>query len=167
MDETSDGPPRPVDDAAGTIAADPDPLRPYRSWARALFAILLAVALVASALVLSAMPSVSPVVLASAMASALAGIAVLTAVVVALGRAAPWAIHAIAPLCVVLIVFGVARSLLALTANEISIPLEAIGGCFVLSRDHRADTAAAARCGWPSHEVGRRPPVRHRSSCCR
>ena len=118
-------------------------------------------AVVVSALVLSAVPSVSPVVLASAMASALAGIAVLTAVVVALGRAEPWAIHAIAPLCVVLIVFGVGRSLLALTASEISIPLEAIGGAFVLLAGPPGVTAAAARWARSSHDVGRGPRVRH------
>jgi hypothetical protein len=131
MDVTVDGP-------IGASPADSDPLRQYRAWATALFVILLVVALVASAIVLAALPSVSPITLVGAVTNTLVGIAVLTIVAVALGRAEPWAVHAIAPMCVVLVVVGVGRSLVALTASEINIPLEAVGGALVLTRDHRA-----------------------------
>ena len=115
-----------------------DPLRPYRAWATVLFAILATVAIVVGAIVLGSPTGLAPSTLAVLIAPAVLGIVVLVVLLVALGRVEPWAVHAIQPVCLVIIVAGVARSVVALAGGEILIPLEVIGGLMVLSRDHRA-----------------------------
>lgn len=128
-------------DMPSTLVEPPpgaDPLRPYRAWATVLFAILAIVGILVGVVVLGSPTGVPPATLAVAIAPALLGIVVLLVLVFALGRVDPWAVHAIQPICLVLIVAGVVRSLVALSGGEISIPLEVIGALMVLTRDHRA-----------------------------
>jgi hypothetical protein len=126
----------PMVDPVGPEGAG-DPLRAYRSWATALFALLAALIIVVGALALGALGGQAPLLLAAAFSTALLGLVVLVALVIGLGRLAPWAIHAIQPVCVILIAFGVLRVLVGFAAGTLTIPLEAIGAALVLSRDHR------------------------------
>lgn len=114
-------------------AAAPDVLEPYRRWAGVLFAILTVVAIVAIAAVITRSSGKAAVIL---LASAFLMVTTLLAVVVDLDRGRWWAVRAIAPLCYVILVVGVLRALIALSQNNVSIPLEAIGALMVLSREH-------------------------------
>jgi hypothetical protein len=131
-----------MDTPAGPPTVD-DPLRPYRSWASVLFALLAIVGLVVLVLVLTRLPEVAQSVLVLALVPSGIGIALFFLVVLALGRMEPWAVHAIQPVCVVLIVAGIVRSVIAFGGGEISIPLEAIGAAMVLTRDHRLEILPA------------------------
>ena len=124
-----------VGGAASPSETDTAPLLAYRTWAWRFFAILDAVVVLAALLVLTAQGQ-DPIGVAMLLILAGAGIALLTVLVVGIDRAAPWAIHAIAPVCTLVIVFGVLRVFVALTSNSITIPLEVIGAALVLSRPH-------------------------------
>jgi cytochrome bd-type quinol oxidase subunit 2 len=119
---------------AGTAA--PDVLEPYRRWAGVLFAIVSVVVIAASAAVITRSSGQSAAIL---LASAFLTVTTLLAVIVDLDRGRWWAVQAIAPLCYVFIVVGVLRALIALTQNNVTIPLEAIGALMVLSREHGRD----------------------------
>lgn len=115
-------------------AADsPDVLEPYRHWAGVLFAILALVAIVASAAVITRASGQAAVIL---LASAFLTVTTLLSVIVDLDRGKWWAVQAIAPICYVLVVVGLFRALIALSQNNVSLPLEAIGALMVLSREH-------------------------------
>ena len=116
-------------------ASSADPLEPHRRWASTLFTILAIVGIVGG-IVLAATPNPAQIqlLLASILLAALA----LLAVVNALWREDEWAVHAIAPLCYVIIAAGVIRALAALSQGTIPVPLEVIGAAMVLSREHRA-----------------------------
>lgn len=117
-------------------ASTADPLEPYRRWASALFTILAIVGVVGGIVVLAATPI--PAQVTVLLASILPGVLALLAVVNALWRRDAWAVHAIAPLCYVIIVAGVIRGLAALSQGAIPVPLEVIGAAMVLTRDHDA-----------------------------
>jgi hypothetical protein len=120
--------------AVTPVAETPvDPLRQYRSWASVLFALLGAVALIAGALVIPATSApLSVVLLATVGLSA----AVLFGVSLAVDRGVAWAIHAIGPLCALLIAAGLLRAAVALSHSEITVPLEVLGAIAVVSRPH-------------------------------
>jgi hypothetical protein len=114
-----------------------DPLEPYRRWATTLFTILVLVGIVGTVAVLGAMPSQA--VFWVLVASVVLFIATLLVVMAALRRPEPWAVHAIAPICVVIVAAAVSRVAVALSQGTITIPLEGIGALMVLTRDHRAE----------------------------
>lgn len=114
-----------------------DLLEPYRRWATVCFSILAAVGILGSVVVLGAIP-VPPVVVLL-LAAVVIGVGALLVVVAALRRPASWAVHAIAPICYVIVVAGLIRVMAALSQNTFTLPLEVIGALLVLTRDHRAD----------------------------
>ena len=116
--------------------ATADPLRAYRSWATVLCTLLVIVGVVGVVAVVAAAPDGDPWLLVLALGTAVLGIGVFGVEALGLDARAAWAVHAVRPLCVVLIVGGVIRALAALSATNVTIPLEAIGALFVLSRDH-------------------------------
>ena len=61
---------------------------------------------------------------------------VLLSLIRGLGDGAPWALHAVAPVCYVLIAAGLVRLLLSLAGGGLLIPLEALAALLVLSRPH-------------------------------
>ena len=126
-----------VASAASPPEAPTIPLLAYRTWAWRFFAILDAVVILGGLLALTAQGQ-DPIAVAMLLILAGAGIAVLTVLLVGIDRSAAWAIHAIAPACSIIIVFGVLRAVVALTTNSIDIPLEVIGAGLVLSRPHPA-----------------------------
>jgi hypothetical protein len=121
---------------ATTTAAPADPLAQYRSWASILFAILGAVALIGGAVVISSTAGAY-----SAVLLATVGLGAVIYIVLALfiGRGDPWAIHAIVPVCVLLIVTGLVRTAIALGSGTITVPLELITAVAVITRDHRPE----------------------------
>ncbi len=135
----TDGPP------TSPGAVRPDPLAPYIRWARFLFLLLVAVAIIGLALVATA-GGFEPGLLAGAgpaLIVAVLGVVitltVLIGVIRGLGARRPWALHAVAPICAILIVYGLGRALVALGRSEFLFPLEAIGALLVLSRPHGPD----------------------------
>jgi hypothetical protein len=125
----------------GDLAA----LDQFRRWARFLFAILALVAAVGVVLVpmgvgldparlLAAWPLI--LILTANIAATLI---VLLSLVRGLGRGSTWALHAVVPVCGVLIAIGLVRTLIAVTQNQVLIPLEAIGALLVLTRPHGPD----------------------------
>jgi hypothetical protein len=56
----------------------------------------------------------------------------------------PWALHAVVPVCAVLMAIGIARLLIALTQVQLTIPLEALGALLVLTRPHGPDIMPGA-----------------------
>ena len=134
----------------GTANEDLAALDPFRRWARFLFAILAAVALVGLVLVpigvgldTSRLAAVWPLVLILAINVA-ATLIVLISLIRGLGRWSAWALHAVVPVCGVLIVIGIARLLIALAQGTFVVPLEALGALLVLTRPHAADTMPPA-----------------------
>ena len=126
--------------AATTTEAPADPLAQYRSWASVLFAILGAVALIGGAVVISSTTGpYSIVLLATVGLSAV----IYIALAMLIGRGEPWAIHAIVPVCVLLIVTGLLRTAIGLGSGAITIPLELIAAVAVISRDHRPEIMPA------------------------
>ena len=119
--------------APTAAAAAPDVLEPYRRWAGVLFAVVTVVVIAASAAVIMRASGQAAAVL---LASAFLTVTTLLAVIVDLDRGKWWAVQAIAPVCYVFIVVGVLRTLIALTQNNVTIPIEAIGALMVLSREH-------------------------------
>lgn len=114
-----------------------DPLAPYRRRATTLFTILVLVGIVGTVAVLGAMPSHG--VFWVVIASIILFIATLLVVIAALCRRESWAVHAIAPICYVIVAAAVIRVVVALSQDTITIPLEGIGALMVLTRDHRAE----------------------------
>jgi hypothetical protein len=119
-----------------TTTAPADPLAQYRSWASVLFAILGAVALIGGAVVISSTTGAYGVVL---LATVAVSAAIFLALALLIGRGDPWAIHAIAPVCVLLIVTGLLRTAIAFGSGTITIPLELIAALAVITRDHRPE----------------------------
>lgn len=121
---------------ATTTETPADPLAQYRSWASVLFAILGAVALIGGAVVISSTAGTYSAVL---LATVGLGAVIYIALALLIGRGDPWAIHAIVPVCVLLIVTGLLRTAIALGSGTITIPLELIAAVAVISRDHRPE----------------------------
>jgi hypothetical protein len=125
----------------GNLAA----LDQFRRWARFLFAILALVAAVGVLLVPvgvgldpARILAVWPLILILAVNLA-ATLIVFVSLFRGLGRGSAWALHAVVPACGVLIAIGVVRTLIAVTQNQVLIPLEALGALLVLTRPHGPD----------------------------
>jgi len=114
-----------------------DPLEPYRRWATTLFTILVLVGVVGTVAALGAMPG--QLMFWVVLASVGLLIATLLVIVSALRRREAWAVHAIAPICYVIVAAAVIRVIVAVSQGTITIPLEAIGALMVLTRDHRSE----------------------------
>jgi len=118
----------------------------YRDWARFLFAILALLAAIGLILVPSSTGGLDPTRIAAVWPIVLiltlnvaATLLVLVSLIRGLSRRSTWALHAVMPVCIVLIVIGTFRTLIALTQGQIQLPLEAFGGLLVLSRPHHPD----------------------------
>ena len=123
--------------ATGVVPVEPvDPMEPYRRWAVNLFAVLVVVGVVGMVVVLGAIPGV--VVFWVLLASVVLMITILLVVIFALRRRDGWAVHAIAPICYVIIAAAGIRFVVALSQGNFTIPLEGIGALLVLTREHRA-----------------------------
>ena len=140
----------------GDLAA----LAQYRNWARFLFSILAALAAIGLVLVPASTGGLDPDRFAAAWplvviltVNVAATLLVLLSLIGGLSRWSAWALHAVVPVCFVLIVIGGTRTLLALTQNQIQLPLEAIGGLLVLQPPARSRHQAAG------HD--RRPAAQH------
>ena len=118
----------------------------YRLWARFLFVVLALVA--AIGLVLAPVRSggidparvaaVWPLLFITLVDFAVSLIALLS-LIRGLTRWSAWAIHAIQPVCIVLIAIGGIRLLIGLTQGQLLLPLETVAGILVLTRPHPAD----------------------------
>ena len=162
MDETPTVP-EPIESTAPEPTAPepieppaPDALEPYIRWARLLFIVLAAVNVaglvllaIGSGMVADQVGGALPAILLLAISGALS-LAVFVALVIALGTRSTWAIHAIAPVCYLLIASGVVRVIVALSRNEILIPVETIGALLVLTRPHGRDLLPPADAGTPT-----------------
>ena len=118
-----------------------DAVEPYRRWATALFTILAVVGIVSTVVVLGAIPGVAT--LWVLIGSVVLLIATLLIVILALRRREPWAVHAIAPICYVIIAAAMLRVVVAANQGNVTIPLEGIGALMVLTRNHRSDLLPA------------------------
>ena len=130
-----------------TLSTDGDPaaLDPFRRWARFLFAILALVAAVGLVFVPltvgvdpARLAAVWPIVVILAVNLA-ATLIVLASLFRGLGRWSAWALHAVVPVCGVLIAIGIARAVIALAQGQITPPLEALAAVLVLTRPHGPD----------------------------
>ena len=139
MHEPMPTPPLTVDGSVAATFERPaepaDPLEQYRRWATRLFWVLAIFGLIVGLLALG-VPDAGPAVFAIVLLSVCLDIAVLLTVVAALGRREAWAVHAIRPICFVLLAAGLVRVIVVLTQNTITVPLDAIGAAMVLSREH-------------------------------
>jgi lysylphosphatidylglycerol synthetase-like protein (DUF2156 family) len=129
----------------GPTEEDRAGLDQYRRWARFLFTILALLAAIGLILVPAnagldpqRIAGLWPIVVILT-ANVAATLLVLLGLIRGLTKESAWALHAVLPVCVVLIVIGAARTVIALTQNQILLPLEAIGGLLVLSRPHGPD----------------------------
>ena len=118
----------------------------YRRWARFLFAILAILAAIGLVLVPTTSRGIDPARVAAVWpllviltANVAATLIVMVSLIRGLTRWSAWAIHAIQPVCIVLIVIGGIRALIAVTQGQILLPLETVGGLLVLTRPHAAD----------------------------
>ena len=118
----------------------------YRRWARFLFGILAILAAIGLVLVPATTGGVDPARLAAVWplvviltANVAATLIVLVSLIRGLTNRSSWAIHAIQPVGIVLIVIGGMRAIIALTQGQVLLPLESIGGLLVLTRPHPAD----------------------------
>lgn len=138
-----------MSEPATTPRAAADDLRgldQYRRWARFLFAILAILAAIGLVLVpvttggihAERVAAVWPLLLILT-ANVAATLIVMVTLIRGLTRWSAWAIHAIQPVCIVLIVIGGIRALIAITQGQILLPLETVGGVLVLTRPHPAD----------------------------
>ena len=125
--------------------AKPGALDQYRRWARFLFGLLaivtgigLVLTVAGGSLLSDRLAAAWPIIALLALNIG-ATLVSLVALIRGLGLGSAWAIHAVAPVCGVLIAFGLIRALLALTRNEVLFPLEAIGALLVLSRPHGSE----------------------------
>jgi hypothetical protein len=130
--------------------ARPATLDQYRRWARFLFGLLAIVTGIGLVLVVAGGTLVTDRLAAAWPIVALLGLnvgatlIVLLALIRGLGLGTAWAVHAVAPVCYVLIAFGLLRALLAVTGGGLLFPLEAIGALLVLSRPHGVELLPAA-----------------------
>jgi hypothetical protein len=138
------------DSPTAAAGGDPAALDQFRRWARFLFAILALVAAVGIVLVPvgvgiepARFAAVWPLVVIVALNVAATLIA-LVSLIRGLGRGSPWALHAVVPVCAVLVAIGIARLLLALTQVQLTLPLEALGALLVLTRPHGPDIMPGA-----------------------
>ena len=138
------------DTATASAGGDPAALDPFRRLARFLFIILALVAAVGIALVpigvgldTTRLAAAWPLVVIIGLNLA-ATLIVLISLIRGLSRWSPWALHAVVPVCAVLIAIGIARLLIALTQGELPLPLEAIGALLVLTRPHGPDIMPGA-----------------------
>ena len=129
-------------DAARQQAEAVARLDQYRRWARFLFVLLAIVAAVGFVLLLVSAPldvdrllASWPIVVVIAL-NVVATLIALLSLVRGLGDGSPWALHAVAPGCYVLIAIGLVRLLLSLAGGGLLIPLEALAALLVLSRPH-------------------------------
>ena len=113
----------------------PDPLAQYRRWAAVLFAILGLVGTVAAAAVLGGVRVPWPL-FAILVAGALVSVGTFLLLAQAIGDRRTWAVRAIAPVCLVLVLFGAIRAAVSLAQGDLLLPLEAFGALMVLSRPH-------------------------------
>jgi hypothetical protein len=127
----------------GPTTGDRAVLGPYRDWARFLAAVLALLAAIGLILVPSANGGLDPARIAQVWPIVLiltlnvaATFLVLVSLIRGLSRWSTWALRAVYPVCIVLIIIGTFRTLIALTQGTIQIPLEAIGGILVLTRPH-------------------------------
>jgi hypothetical protein len=134
----------------------PDALEPYIRWARLLFIVLAAVnvaglvlVVIGGSMVAGQVGGALPAILLLAISGAVS-LAVFVVLVIALGTRSTWAIHAVAPVCYLLIAVGVVRVLLAFSRGEILIPLETLGALLVLTRPHGRDLLPPADAGTPT-----------------
>lgn len=141
-----------MDRASATASAGGDPaaLDQFRRWARFLFALLALVAAVGIILVPIGV-GVDPARFAAAWPLILiiavnvsATLIVLISLIRGLSSWSPWALHAVVPVCLVLIAIGIARLLIALTQIQLTVPLEALGALLVLTRPHGPDIMPGA-----------------------
>lgn len=98
-----------------------------------LFALLLALIIVVTAVVLAAGVTSDAILVPLVFQGGL-GAALLVVLLVGLQRRDPWGLTAVAPICTILVVAGALQVALALGNNEIKIPLEGLGAALVLSR---------------------------------
>ncbi len=113
----------------------PDPLAQYCRWAVVLFTILALVGIVASVIVLGNV-RVAPPVFAVLVAGVVVSVATFLLLAMGIADRRAWAVHAIAPVCYVVVLFGAIRAAVSLAQGEIQIPLEAFAALLVLSRPH-------------------------------
>ncbi|HSL77184.1 MAG TPA: hypothetical protein VK867_09575 [Candidatus Limnocylindrales bacterium] len=137
-------------DATRAAGGDPAALDQFRRWARFLFALLALVAAVGIVLVPvgvgvdpARFAAVWPLVVIVGLNVAATLIALIS-LIRGLGGWSPWALHAIVPVCAVLIAIGVARLLIALTQAQTTVPLEGLGALLVLTRPHGPDVMPGA-----------------------
>jgi hypothetical protein len=128
----------------------PATLDQYRRWARFLFALLaivtgigLVLTAVAGQLLTDRLATAWPLVALIAI-NVGATLVVLLLLIRGLGLGTTWVLHAVAPVCYVLIAFGTLRALLGLAGGQILIPFEAIGALLVLTRPHGAELLPVA-----------------------
>jgi hypothetical protein len=120
----------------------PGALDQYRRWARFLFGLLAIVTGIGLVLIVAGGTLLTDRLVAAWPLVAIVGLnvaatlIVLLALIRGLGLGTAWALHAVAPVCYVLIAFGLIRALLALARGELLFPLEATGALLVLSRPH-------------------------------
>lgn len=135
-----------------TTAAGGDPaaLDQFRRWAQFLFALLALVAAVGIVLVPvgvgldpTRFAAAWPLILIVAV-NVVATLIALVSLFRGLGGWSPWALHAVVPVCAVLIAIGIARVLIALTQSQLMVPLEALGALLVLTRPHGPDIMPGA-----------------------
>lgn len=132
---------------------DPTPLDQYRRWARFLFVLLAIVAGVGLVLLLVSAPIDPDRIVASLPLVVVlvlnigATLVVLLRLIQGLRDGAPWALHAVAPVCYVLVAFGLVRLMLTLAGGGLLIPLEALAALLVLSRPHGPDLLPIASHG--------------------
>jgi hypothetical protein len=132
------------------VEAPTDPLGDFRSWSSVLFALLGAVTLIVGAVIVPSTYAPQSYVVVAATAVG-AGILIVTSLLIIRGDA--WAIHAVVPICIVVILAGLLRAAAAFSRNEITVPLEVLGAIAVLSRPHGSDvmpvlTAEGRRSVW-------------------
>jgi len=103
----------------------------YRDWARFLFAILALLAAIGLILVPSSTGGLDPTRIAAVWPIVLiltlnvaATLLVLVSLIRGLSRRSTWALHAVMPVCIVLIVIGTFRTLIALTQGQIQLSFD-------------------------------------------
>ena len=136
------GPATPTTSTKDELAA----LDQYRRWARFLFGILAILAAIGLVLVPATTGGVDPARVAAVWplvviltANVAATLVVLVSLIRGLTHWSSWAIHAVQPVCIVLIVIGGMRALIAVAQGQVLLPLESVGGLLVLTRSHPAD----------------------------
>jgi len=138
-----------VSESATPPAAPTDDLRgldQYRRWARFLFVILALVAAIGLVLAPARSGGIDPARIAAVwpllvitLGDFAVSLIVLLSLIRGLTRWSAWAIHAIQPVCIVLIVIGGIRVLIGVTQGQLFLPLETVSGLLVLTRPHDAD----------------------------